>query len=133
MATFHKLLQKQINKHLPPYFQDNPFVLTFLNAVNDSYSAYERDKELMDHSFKESEKEYNEINHNLKKEYELKQQSIANLYNGLKVLDDDYKNVKEENAEDDIVFITNYLNQQIEKRKNTEIDLSHTVELFKTL
>lgn len=133
MADLHKLLQKQINKHLSADLMQNEGVLAFLNAVNDSYSSYERDKNLMNHSFKESEKEYNEINQNLKKEYELKQQSIANLYDSLEALEDDYKTIKPDDAVDDILFISKYLNQQIEKRKNTEKNLLRTVELLKTL
>lgn len=133
MADLHKLLQKQINKHLSADLMQNPAVLDFLNAVNDSYSSYERDKDLMNHSFKESEKEYNEIHLNLKKEYELKQQSIFNLYNSLEALEEDYKNIKADDAVDDIFFISKYLNQQIEKRKNTEKNLTQTLELLKTL
>lgn len=133
MAELHKLLQKQINKHLSADLMQNPAVLAFLNAVNDSYSSYERDKDLMNHSFKESEKEYNEIHQDLKKEYELKQQSIANLYDSLEALEDDYKTIKPDDAVDDILFISKYLNQQIEKRKNTEKNLLRTVELLKTL
>ena len=133
MADLHKLLQKQINKHLSADYMQDPAVLAFLNAVNDSYSSYERDKDLMNHSFKESEKEYNEINQDLKKEYELKQQSIANLYDSLEALEDDYKTIKPDDAVDDILFISKYLNQQIEKRKNTEKNLLRTVELLKTL
>ncbi len=94
MTTFHKLLQKQINKHLPLDCIQNPSMVAFLNAVNESYASYERDRDLMNHSFIESEKEYNEIHLNLKKEYELKQQSISNLYDSLEALEDDYKNIK---------------------------------------
>jgi len=133
MATLHKLLQKQINKHLPSDWVNNPSMVAFLNAVNDSYAAYERDRDLMNHSFRESEKEYHEIHHNLKKEYELKQQSISNLYDSLEALEDDYKNIKDDDAVDDILFISKYLNQQIEKRKNTEKNLYRNVELLKTL
>lgn len=129
----HKLLQKQINKHLSSDCMQNPSMLAFLNAVNDSYLSYERDRDLMNHSFLESEKEYHEIHQNLKKEYELKQQSISNLYDSLEALEDDYKNIKADDAVDDILFISKYLNQQIEKRKNTEKNLSRTVELLKTL
>lgn len=117
MATLHKLLLKQINKHFPLDYMKNPSVLAFLNAVNDSYTAYERDSDLMNHLFKESEKEYNKINQNLKKEQELKQQSISNLYDSLEALDEDYKSSKTEDGVDDILFISKYLNHQIENRK----------------
>ena len=76
---FHKQLQKQIKKHLPLELANDPVLQSFLQSINDSYLSFERDKELMDHSFQESEKEYHEINQNLKKEYALKQESISNL------------------------------------------------------
>ena len=49
--NYHKLLQKQINKHLSDECQKNPAFLNFANAVNDSYLSYERDKELLYHAF----------------------------------------------------------------------------------
>ena len=64
---YHKLLQRQINKHLTPDCIENPLFKDFIQAVNFSYLSYERDKELMDHAFKQSEVEYNLINDSLKK------------------------------------------------------------------
>lgn len=130
--TLHKYLQKQIKKHLPVELAEDPSIQAFIGSVNDSYLSFERDQELMDHSFKESEKEYNEVNLNLKKEYALKQESISNLYESLKKLDPNYK---ENNLEDknDLLFVSKYLNEQINERKKIEIQLSQTVELLKTL
>jgi PAS domain S-box-containing protein len=129
----HKLLQRQIKKHLTQNRTENPELKEFINAVNDSYLAFERDKDLMNHAFLESEKEYNEINYNLKKEYELKKQSIANLYDGIEALDEEYNDLKSETHFDDLLFISKYLNIQIDKRKEIEKNLSTTVELLKNL
>jgi PAS domain S-box-containing protein len=95
--------------------------------------AFERDKDLMNHAFQESEKEYNEINYSLKKEYELKKQSISNLYDGIEALDEEYNDIKGESHFDDLLFISKYLNIQIDKRKEIEKNLSTTVELLKNL
>ena len=65
---YHKLLQKQINKHLTPDCIENPSVKNFIQAVNDSYISFQIDKEITNHAFQESEKEYNAINQSLKKE-----------------------------------------------------------------
>lgn len=128
----HKLLQRQINKNVPVDLQDNPFFQSFIKTVNDSYLSFERDKDLMDHSFKESEKEYNEVHQNLKKEYELKQQSILNLYESLTQLDQGYRSIKEE-EKNDLLFISKYVGEQIAKRKETEKKLFETVQFLKTL
>lgn len=128
----HKLLQRQINKNVPADLQANPFFQSFIKTVNDSYLSFERDKDLMDHSFQESEKEYNEVHQNLKKEYELKQQSILNLYESLTHLDQGYRSIKEE-EKNDLLFISKYVNEQITKRKETEKKLFETVQFLKTL
>ncbi|MEL1253542.1 PAS domain S-box protein [Flavobacterium sp. DGU38] len=130
--NLHKLLQRQINKNVPADLQDNPSFQSFIKTVNDSYLSFERDKDLMDHSFQESEKEYNEVNQNLKEEYELKQQSILNLYESLTHLDQGYGLINEE-EKNDLLFISKYVSEQITKRKETEKKLFETVQFLKTL
>lgn len=63
---FHKLLRRQIDKYLTEDCKNHPQFKSFINAVNESYKSFERDKDLMDHVFKQSEEEYNEINESLK-------------------------------------------------------------------
>ncbi|QGK73388.1 PAS domain S-box protein [Flavobacterium sp. SLB02] len=128
----HKLLQRQINKNVPAELQDNPSFQSFIKTVNDSYLSFERDKDLMDHSFKESEKEYNDVHENLKKEYELKQHSILNLYESLTQLDQGYGSINEE-EKNDLLFISKYISEQITKRKQIEKKLFETVQFLKTL
>jgi hypothetical protein len=48
----HKLLQRQINKSITDELKNHPDFQSFIKTVNDSYLAFERDKDLMDHSFK---------------------------------------------------------------------------------
>ncbi|RDI10358.1 PAS domain S-box-containing protein [Flavobacterium sp. AG291] len=128
----HKLLQRQINKYIPAELIDNPSFQSFIKAVNDSYISFERDKDLMDHSFKESEKEYHEVNQNLKKEYELKQESISNLYKSLSELKSD-KNFEDEIKQNDLLFISRYISDEILKRKETEKKLFETAEFLRVL
>ncbi len=132
MMDFHKILQKQIKKHLTIDCIENPHFKEFINAVNDSYMAFERDKELMNHAFQESEKEYYQVNESLKKEYELKKRSIDNLYESVQHIDEDYKEIKDE-EKNDLLFISGYISEQIRKRKETENHLYRTAELLKTL
>lgn len=129
--SYNRLLQKQINKYLSPDLLENPLLKEFIKSVNHSYVAFERDKDLMDHAFEQSEREYYKINDSLKLEFELKKQSIANLYEGLVGIDDDSE-IKED-EKNDLLFISKYLNRQITKRKETENTLSQTVELLKSL
>ncbi len=128
---FHKLLQKQIKKHLTDDCVENPSFKAFIKSVNDSYLAFERDKIIMDHTFEESEKEYYQINDQLKKEIELKQLAANNLYKSINKEDLNYDINYEHN--DDLLFVSEYLSKQISKRKETEKQLHETVELLKTL
>ncbi len=130
---FHKLLNRQISKYLTPDCIENPLFKEFIQAINYSYLSFERDKELMNHAFKESEIEYHHINKSLKNEFELKKLSISNLYDSLEVLEDGFDEIKHDDDVDDLLFISKYLNKQIEKRKEIENNLSRNVELLKTL
>ncbi len=128
----HKLLQRQLNKHIPVELTENPSFQAFIKAVNDSYLSFERDNDLMDHSFKESEKEYHQVNQNLKKEYELKQESISNLYESLTQLKSDH-DFEDEIKSNDLLFISRYISDEIRKRKETEKKLFETVEFLRVL
>ena len=130
-TNYHKLLQKQIKKYLTIESEENPHFKAFIQSVNDSYLAFERDKGIMNHTFQESEKEYHEINDKLKKEIEFKQLAANNLYKSINKDDLDYDINYEHN--DDLLFVSEYLRKQINKRKKTEEQLYETVELLKTL
>jgi PAS domain S-box-containing protein len=118
---FHKLLQKQIKKYLTTDCTESPSFQAFIQSVNDSYLAFERDKGIMDHTFQESEKEYNEVNAQLKKEIEFKQLAANNLYKSINKDDLDYDINFAHN--DDLLYVSEYLRAQIEKRKKTEMAL----------
>ncbi|MFV8347469.1 PAS domain S-box protein [Flavobacterium sp. ZB4P13] len=129
---FHKLLQKQIKKHLTLEFAENNEFESFFKAINDSYLTFERDRNLMNHAFQESEKEYREVNQDLKSVDELKTHSIKNLYESLQEDEENYDTFNEEEKNNPL-FISKYISEQIRKRKETENRLSRTVELLKTL
>lgn len=129
--NYHKLLQKQIKKTLPAEFADNPIFEQFINCVNDSYLAFERDREIINNAFQQSESEYNELTDQLKKEIEFKQLAANNLYENINRDDLEYDIKYEHN--DDLLFVSEYLRQQIKKRKTTEAQLHETVALLRTL
>ncbi len=129
--VYHKLLQRQIKKFLTADSTENPLFEAFITSVNDSYLAFERDKEIMNHTFQQSEREYNEITVQLKKEIEFKHLAANNLYQNINKDDLDYDINYEHN--DDLLFVSEYLREQISKRKKTEEQLQETVALLKTL
>lgn len=132
MNERHKLLAKQIRKYLPDSLQQHPDMERFFTAINDSYAGFERDRELWTHAFDLSEQEYNNVNSHLSEELKLKQVSLLKLKGALEQIDATSEfNTSIEG--DDLVFVANYLNEQISKRKAVEEDLSKTAQLLTTL
>ena len=129
----HKLLKRQINKFLTAELLQNPMVLNFINAINDSYFSFERDKEILNHAFYESEKEYQSLNNSLKFEYELKKQSISKLYDSLDIIDENHSDINVDDDTDDLLFISKYLNLQVEKQKKNELAINSLVLLQQML
>lgn len=69
--SYHKLVQRQLKKYSSPELLANEHFLKFVEAVSDSYEAFDKDKELSDHSFTISQQDFSDINHKLKEEFEL--------------------------------------------------------------
>ncbi len=115
--NFNKLLHNQIRKFLPDALKQNPELEKLLSVINDSYNAYERDRELSDRAFKISEEEYIEINQRLKHELEVKRQSVEKLKEAVGAITGEEKTA----GTDDLLMIARYLNQQVNKRKNAEL------------
>ncbi len=118
----HKLLNRQLKKYSTPDLIANKHFVRFIDAVNDSYAAYDRDKELSDHAFMVSQQEFGEINQRLKEEVELRKLSI-------KKLKETFNNIKADNGEqfdgndDDLLEIVDLLNEEITRRKEVELQL----------
>lgn len=121
---FHKLLRRQIDKYLTEDCKNHPQFKSFINAVNESYKSFERDKDLMDHVFKQSEEEYNEINESLKNENILKQKSISNLYEVIKMLDSSVEN----QGSEDLTELSSYVSEQLKKRIFLQEQLNKQLE-----
>jgi signal transduction histidine kinase/DNA-binding response OmpR family regulator len=84
---FNKLLDRQIKKHLPPELSSDERLLRFLEAINDSYKAFEKDKALADHAFHLNEEEYIRINKKLQSEVVGRRQAIKVLKEAIARLD----------------------------------------------
>jgi len=129
----NKLLQKHIAAFLPPELSKHPNMSLFLNAVNESYDFLERDYQLMERAFKLTDEEFNDINDQLKKEIESKNESVAALLSGL---DEDISDEvsKKENA---LSYVSGYIQSQLNAKKNAEkifsslIDYDHSAVVLR--
>lgn len=107
----HPLLAKQIAKHLGEGAIDNPEFASIIKVVSASYDSYERDKKITEHAFEISEKEYQDVLLDLKKENTLKKESIEKVKETLIILDE--KNASNIKDSDDLVEIIELLNAQV--------------------
>jgi signal transduction histidine kinase/CheY-like chemotaxis protein len=121
----HPLLAKQIAKHLGEGSLENPEFAAIIKIVSASYDSYDRDKKITEHAFEISEKEYQDVLQDLKKENDLKKESIKKVKQTLIILDEtNASNIKDS---DDLVEIIDFLNAQI----NVKNELEQTLVLAK--
>ena len=117
--NLHRLLNRQINKYLSKDFLDNnPLALEFIDAVNQSYSNYEKDAELNDKSIRLNDIEFNEINKRIVGELKEKEAIQNRLIETIKKLNDN-EEIKLDN-DDDFMILFKILEDEIEFRKKTE-------------
>lgn len=116
----NRLLNKQVEKYLPAGFTESEEGRRFIEAVNHSYNAYERDIDLLNHAFRINEEEYIDINNKLKEEINLKQVSISRLKSSIHSISLKSESFKEEDGADELLDIVNYLDGQINSRKQAE-------------
>lgn len=114
----HKLIQRQIKKYLPVDYASDERIQSFIEAVNDSYLAFEKDKELSEHAFKISEQEFESINQKLKNEMKLKTISVLKLKEAIKTISSSGHEI--EQTDDDLLGVLNILTVEIAKRKEAE-------------
>ena len=129
----NRLLNKQVLKFLPADFVESEEGARFIEAVNSSYNAYERDIELLNHAFRLNEEDYIEINNKLKEEINLKQVSISRLKDSIHSLSLKTESFKVENESDELLDVVNYLDGQINSRKQAENMLRIREEKYRNI
>ena len=116
---YHKALKRQIEKYLNPEQLKDPQMADFLKSVSNYYNCYERDKKFSEHAFEVSEREYQKVVQDLKKQNELKDQSIFMILNMIRSLDASVE-TPTRIEEVDIVAVLELLETQIQNSKALE-------------
>ncbi len=125
---YHYLLNKQIQKQLPPEYLEDEVIKQFLTTINNSYNNFDKAKKLADHAFQISEQEYQQVTANLHDQNELKLKSIWQLKEAIKALDPDSTfNISE--TDDDMMNVIGFLQEKITKAKELEIELIHAKDV----
>jgi signal transduction histidine kinase/CheY-like chemotaxis protein len=118
---FNKLLDRQIKKHLSPELASDERLVRFLEAIRDSYKAFEKDKALADHAFHLNEEEYIRINKKLQTEVVGRRQAIKVLKEAISRLDGQgaSTSAEEETLNDTLA----HLEDQLARRQRMEQEL----------
>ncbi len=127
---YHKLLRKQIEKHLPAAAIHQEGMQAFLNSINDSYGSFDRDRELMDHAFSVSETEIEEVNHELHTLADQRQRTLKELNETVRSL---RVGPSPGGQQENLVALSERIKHQVRLNRVTEDQLSINVNLFKTL
>lgn len=124
-----KFLQNLINKHLNQELKENEQLKPFLQSINDSFVSFERYRELLEHSFKITEREFEDMSSRLQEQFSIKEQAINNLLEIANQQNNSLENYKD----DDIIQVSNLIKKQILQYNETSDQLNRTLNLFKTL
>lgn len=119
---YSKLLQRHISKHLSPEQLKDPEILNFLRAVNNSYISYEKDKEITEHAFRISEKEYENLNGLLKVEIDHKVEILEQLRTAIRTFKNTH-HLELELDENNIDSIVSCIGKQVKRIQDVESEL----------
>jgi len=125
---YHPLLAKQIKKWLQAESQSQQAIHKFLDAVNNSYFNFERDKKISEHAFSISEKEYKMVTQHLQEQNSVQQQSIVKLKEAIRSLDPSVVD-KFGSSDETLINVISFLQEQIQKTKKLETELIRSKEI----
>ena len=117
LISINSHLIKQIVQFLPKHVQAIPEMQAFIAAIDKSYNHYNKEIDLLERAFKLSENEFIAVNETLSQEVAIKQNSIRSLKDSLTTI-----GIKDfTSKDDDLLVISQYLSDEIGKRKNGEL------------
>ncbi len=110
----HKYLERLVHKHMPVALLGEAGVVAFLDALDDAFQAMERDKQLTEHAFTVSEREYQEALRQIERENREKRRNVEQLEVALRGL---LRDVAPREATNDLNHSVDLLRQVIERGK----------------
>ncbi|OQP46660.1 ATP-binding protein [Niastella populi] len=124
---YHQLLEKQIAKTLSGAQKFDPAVQQLLKLVDQAYKNYDSEQKLTEHAFQGCEKEYQDILNNLQLQNNIYSQSVKKLKDTILAHDPRAAAIIER---EDNVLVNSiaWLEKQIQKRKETEAELTRAKE-----
>lgn len=120
MEKLHRTLLRQIKKHIPNIDENYPNLKVFLDSVNQTYSNFERDKELFEQASKLNDSEFRKINEQLKLQLKEKNDFQSKLQQLILSLDENYSST---NKNIEINHLISIIEQQIENKNRFQEEL----------
>ncbi|OYU56581.1 MAG: hypothetical protein CFE25_04940 [Chitinophagaceae bacterium BSSC1] len=124
----HQLLQRQIEKFLPPEYLENKEFNEFIHAVNRTYQSFEKEHKITARAFEVSDKENMEANASLQLEIVNREASINNLKEAIHIIKDKQHSIEEE----DVLVLSNFVKNELAKRRNAESVFSSIINNLKS-
>lgn len=128
-SKLHKTLARQIHRHLTEESLQDKHLQQFIQAVNESYQSFDRDKELLEHSALVNDREYSSINQKLKEEVSQRRQSVEKLIEAIELIEVPEGEAIADFDLNNLVGLVNFLQRQIEYRKTIEAELRQAKEV----
>ena len=138
MNEFHQLLDRQIKKHLKDV-SDKEALSSFLQAVNQSYQHYDRDRTLTQHALSLSSRELGTAYQQIRKEVETQEKVLQKIKESISALKEsqilsDFDQLGE-NEEEDVELLTfaRYLKEVIVRQREAEASYNQSKERYKLI
>ncbi|GAB3939584.1 hypothetical protein GCM10028805_00220 [Spirosoma harenae] len=128
-SKLHKILVRQIHRHLTKECLQEKTIQQFIQAVNESYQNFDRDKELLEHSALVNDREYTNINQKLKEEVSQRRQSIEKLVEAIELIEVPEGETIADFDLNNLIGLVSFLQRQIEYRKTIEAELRQAKEV----
>ncbi|MFO7446919.1 MAG: response regulator [Ignavibacteriaceae bacterium] len=126
---FNKLLERQIERILGKSYEIPPELLSLFEAISKSYDHSETDRALLERTMDLNSQELTEANKRLRNESERQKLILNRMKELVASLQTEDEIVPPNIVEDeDLLSIFNYLNKQVEKRREAEANLSALIE-----
>jgi len=122
----HRLLQRQIKKHLPDALRNEPALAEFFQAVAETYQGLENDLQLLQRSMDISSNELLAVTDKIRQEAEVHRKVVESLKRSLGQLD--FRLSEALTGEQDVLALADFLQTQIEKQKELEQQLTRAKE-----
>ncbi len=121
LDSIHPLLKKQIVKFFQNKEGIDPAYTKLFEQISMTYASFEKEKDLSDHAFMLSEKEYQSINDQLATESNIRNESIKKLKTTVQSLLRDESTIQTDN--NDLIDVVNTLQRLVKERQAVEVEL----------